>query len=175
MTSMSSSNPRGNGELDSCTDVPTDSLVTITDAYIEQGISLCPDREVFHCNVTSVEKLLGERSKSIFPASKFFAHLFFLPGVIEVSSADECNSRCAQENKCLFTSFVKMINGAKERCYLFEHGSKVLFKRVQGNVDNIKDGKVFIFSSKLQSDSGIEALGLQVSLCFKNLEGEKLF
>merc|ERR1719370_957799 len=42
---------RGNGELDSCTDVPTDSLVTITDAYIEQGISLCPDREVFDCNV----------------------------------------------------------------------------------------------------------------------------
>ena len=97
----------------------------------------------------------------------------FRPGVTEVSSADECNSRCAQEERCLFTSFVKMTNGQKERCYLFEHGAKVLFKKVKGNGDNVKEGKVSIFSSKLQGLSGIEALGLQVGFSVKGTKDEK--
>ena len=87
-----------------------------------------------------------------------------------MSSADECNLRCAQEERCLFTSFVKMTNGGKERCYLFEHGALVLFNKVKGNGDNIKEGKVSIFSSKLKGTSGIEAIGLQVGFFFKSIK-----
>ena len=93
-----------------------------------------------------------------------------------MSSADECNLRCAQEERCLFTSFVKMTNGGKEICYLFEHGALVLFNKVKGNGDNIKEGKVSIFSSKLKGTSGIEAIGLQVGFFFKSIKevlGEK--
>ena len=169
---MTLSNQRENEELDSCTDVSADSIVTVADAYIE-GISLCSGREVYNCTVKPASKSLGELSEWILSGS-FLSHVPFLcPGVTEVSSADECNSRCAQEERCLFTSFVKMTNGKKERCYLFEHGAKVLFKKVKGNGDNIKEGKISIFSSKLQGLSGIEALGLQVGFPFKGTKEDK--
>ena len=56
---MTPSYQRENEELDSCTDVSADSIVTVADAYIE-GISLCSDREVYDCRIKPASKSLGE-------------------------------------------------------------------------------------------------------------------
>lgn len=87
-----------------------------------------------------------------------------LLGVIDISNLDECNSRCSQEDDCLFTSFVRMTNQVNARCYLFKKGSKIMLRQIlPRNQANVLGGRISIMSSKLTGDSGLEIIGLQVN------------